>query len=139
MQKRIFAYVLEQNTIWKLKEVIQLEGQVKQDVLTIYPQGDLDMVTAKAVKEQVETILYNRVGVKTLVVNLQEIRFIDSSGLGMLIGCYKYMQGREGSMMLTDASQSVYRILELSGMKKLMPVLCKTQEIDKQKKTMEQA
>lgn len=134
MQKRIFAYVLEQNTIWKLKEVIQLEWQVKQDVLTIYPQGDLDMVTAKAVKEQVETILYNRVGVKTLVVNLQEIRFIDSSGLGMLIGCYKYMQGREGNMMLTDASQSVYRILELSGMKKLMPVLCKTQEIDKTKK-----
>lgn len=102
--------------------------------MTIYPQGDLDMVTAKAVKEQVETILYNRVGVKTLVVNLQEIRFIDSSGLGMLIGCYKYMQGREGNMMLTDASQSVYRILELSGMKKLMPVLCKTQEIDKTKK-----
>lgn len=85
------------------------------------------MVTAKAVKDQVETILYSKIGVKNLVVNLKEIRFIDSSGLGMLIGCYKYMQGREGSMMLTDASKSVYRILELSGMKKLMPVLCRAQ------------
>lgn len=102
-----------------------MEWQVKQDVLTVYPQGDLDMATAKMVKEQIETILYSRIGVKTLAVNLKEIRFIDSSGLGMLIGCYKYMQGREGSMMLTDASKTVYRILELSGMKKLMPVLCR--------------
>ena len=41
----------------------------------------------------------------------------------MLIGCYKYMQGRQGTMLLSEASPSVYRLLELSGMKKLMPVL----------------
>ena len=81
------------------------------------------MVTARAVKEAVEDILYTRIGIKNLVVNLKDIRFIDSSGLGMLIGCYKYMQGRQGTMLLSEASPSVYRLLELSGMKKLMPVL----------------
>ncbi len=101
-----------------------MEWEIKQDVLTVYPKGDLDMVTARTMKEQVETILYSRLGVKKLVVNLKRIRFIDSSGLGVLIGCYKYMQGREGSIMLVEASKTVYRILELSGMKKLMPVLC---------------
>ena len=82
------------------------------------------MATARMIKEQIEAILYSRLGVKTLVVNLKQIRLIDSSGLGMLIGCYKYMQGRDGGMMLVDARKTVYRILELSGMKKLMPVLC---------------
>jgi stage II sporulation protein AA (anti-sigma F factor antagonist) len=57
------------------------------------------------------------------VINLGDVGFIDSSGLGMLIGCYKTMAGRQGSMMLCDANDNVYRLLELSGMKKLMPVL----------------
>lgn len=101
-----------------------MEWELKKDVLTVYPKGDLDLVAAKKMKEQIESILYSRFGVKHLVVNLKEIRFIDSSGLGVLIGCYKYMQGRGGNMMLIDASKAVYRLLELSGMKKLMPVLC---------------
>ena len=104
-----------------------MEWEVKRDTLTVYPKGDLDMATAGLMKEEIETILYNRLGVKTLVVNLNRIRFIDSSGLGMLIGCYKYMQGRGGGMMLVEASKNVYRILEFSGMKKLMPILCEEQ------------
>lgn len=123
MFRRISSTYREQEIICKIKEVITLEWKTEKDVLTIYPQGDLDLVTSKTVKENLEMILYNRMGIKNVVVNLKEIRFIDSSGLGMLIGCYKYMQGRGGSMMLSDASPSVYRILELSGMKKLMPVL----------------
>lgn len=107
--------------------MITLEWKLEQDVLTIYPQGDLDMVTSKTVKESLETILYNRMGIKNVVINLSGVRFIDSSGLGMLIGCYKFLQGRQGKMMLSDANASVYRILELSGMKKLMPVLRQNQ------------
>lgn len=100
-----------------------MEWKIENDVLTVYPQGDLDMVTAKSMKESVEMILYSRLGVQDLVVNLKNVRFIDSSGLGMLIGCYKYMQARQGSMLLADTSATLYRILELSGMKKLMPIL----------------
>ncbi len=120
---RSWKCFLEQNIIWKTKEVINLEWKLEEGVLTVYPQGDLDLVTAKTMKEHVENILYSRLGVKNLVVNLKGVRFVDSSGLGMLIGCYKYMQGRQGSMMLSDASASLYRVLELSGMKKLMPIL----------------
>ena len=100
-----------------------MEWKLEQDVLTIYPQGDLDLVTSKTVKENLEMILYSRMGVKNVVVNLKDIRFIDSSGLVMLIGCYKLLKVRQGSMMLSEANPSVYRVLELSGMKKLMPVL----------------
>ena len=96
---------------------------MEKDALTIYPQGDLDLVSSRKVKETLDSILYTRSGLKTLIVNLGDVNFIDSSGLGMLIGCYKRMHGRQGNMMICDASETVYRILELSGMKKLMPVM----------------
>ncbi len=96
---------------------------MEKDALTIYPQGDLDLVSSRKVKETLDSILYTRSGLKTLIVNLGDVNFIDSSGLGMLIGCYKIMHGRQGKMMICDAGENVYRILELSGMKKLMPVM----------------
>lgn len=108
---------------WNKKEVIALDWKMEKDTLTVYPQGDLDMVTAKKVKDSLDAILYNRSGLKNLIINLGDISFIDSSGLGMLIGCYKVMHGRQGKMMLCDANDTVYRLLELSGMKKLMPVM----------------
>ena len=55
---------------------------MEKDTLTIYPQGDLDLVSAKKVKEQVYSLLCARNGLKMLVMNLGEVRFIDSSGLG---------------------------------------------------------
>ena len=94
-----------------------------KNTLTIYPQGDLDLVSAKKVKDSLESILCSRGGLKNLIMNLTEVRIIDSSGLGMLIGCYKLMHGRQGKMMICDANDNVYRILELSGIKKLMPVM----------------
>lgn len=113
----------EKETIWNLKEVIALDWKMEKDALTIYPQGDLDLVSSRKVKETLDSILYTRSGLKTLIVNLGDVNFIDSSGLGMLIGCYKIMHGRQGNMMICDAGENVYRILELSGMKKLMPVM----------------
>ena len=73
---------------------------MEKDTLTIYPQGDLDLVSAKKVKDSLESMLCSRGGLKTLIMNLAEVRFIDSSGLGMLIGCYKLMHGRQGKMMI---------------------------------------
>ena len=113
----------EKENIWNLKEVIALDWKMEKDALTIYPQGDLDLVSSRKVKETLDSILYTRSGLKTLIVNLGDVNFIDSSGLGMLIGCYKIMHGRQGKMMICDAGENVYRILELSGMKKLMPVM----------------
>ena len=100
-----------------------MDWKLEKDTLTIYPQGDLDLVSAKRVKEDLEAILYNRGGLKSLIINLGDVGFMDSSGLGMLIGCYKEMHARQGKIMICDANDNVYRVLELSGMKKLMPVM----------------
>lgn len=108
---------------WNKKEVNNLELKVEKDTLLVYPQGDLDLVQAKKLREQVDQLLYSRGNIQKLVVNLNAVNFIDSSGLGVLIGRYKIMQNRQGQMMLCGANDNVYRILEISGMKKLMPIV----------------
>lgn len=94
-----------------------------KDTLTLYPKGDLDLVLSKQVKESLDSMLCSYVGIRQLVVNMADVKFMDSSGLGMLISCYKVMHSRKGRMMICDAGDTVYRVLELSGIKKLMPVI----------------
>ncbi len=100
-----------------------LELRIDQDTLLVSVQGDLDMVVAKSFKETVDDYLLSHDWIKHLLVDLSDVGFIDSSGLGVLIGRYKVMKNRHGQMAICGVNNSVYRILEISGLKKLMPVL----------------
>lgn len=111
------------NSIWNKKEVGKLRLQVEGDTLYVYPQRDLDMAEAKRFRIQVDGQLFARSSIQRLVVNLAQVNFIDSSGLGALLGRYKLMQSRQGEMILQQANEQVYRILEISGMKTLMPIM----------------
>jgi len=102
------------------KEVKELEVQLDKDTLYVCPQRDLDMAEAKTFRLEVDGQLFARSNIRRLVVDLSKVKFIDSSGLGALLGRYKLLQSRQGEMVLCEVDSRVYRILELSGMKKLM-------------------
>lgn len=97
-----------------------MEVQLDKDTLYVCPQRDLDMAEAKTFRLEVDGQLFARSNIRRLVVDLSKVKFIDSSGLGALLGRYKLLQSRQGEMVLCEVDSRVYRILELSGMKKLM-------------------
>lgn len=113
---RIFLF------IWNKKEVKKLEVQVDKDTLYVYPQRDLDMAEAKKFRVEVDGQLFARSSIKRVIVDFSKVRFIDSSGLGALLGRYKLLQSRQGEMILVAVDDRIYRILELAGMKKLMVI-----------------
>jgi len=60
--------------------------------------------------------------VNNLILDATEISFIDSSGLGALLGRYKLIQQKGGRMSIFGVKPSVFRILELSGILKIIPI-----------------
>jgi stage II sporulation protein AA (anti-sigma F factor antagonist) len=59
---------------------------------------------------------------KFLILNLTGIKFIDSSGLGAILGRYRYLKNISGKVVLIGLKPQVKRIFEMSGILKLMPV-----------------
>ncbi|MNO01715.1 Anti-sigma F factor antagonist [compost metagenome] len=57
-----------------------------------------------------------------MVVNLRDLKFMDSSGLGVILGRYKQVTGKGGKMVLCEVSPSVYRLFEMSGLFKILAV-----------------
>ncbi|HWI54237.1 MAG TPA: anti-sigma F factor antagonist [Desulfobacteria bacterium] len=76
--------------------------------------GELDLVAAEQFRTEIDSAMEKNCS-DNIILNLDEVRFIDSSGLGVILGRYKKVKMRGGKMALVSAPAQVKRILELSG------------------------
>jgi anti-sigma B factor antagonist len=65
---------------------------------------------------------------ETLLVVLDGVGFIDSSGLGVLVGALRRMKERDGEMRLVCAKEPVLKILRITGLDRVFPIYASTDE-----------
>lgn len=93
--------------------------EVKQDVLIVRLSGELDHHTAEELREQVTDVIENR-NVRHIVLNLGQLTFMDSSGLGVILGRYKQIKNVGGQMVVCAVSPTVKRLFDMSGLFKII-------------------
>jgi stage II sporulation protein AA (anti-sigma F factor antagonist) len=81
--------------------------------------GELDLLTAPSFRAQVDEAL-SADGPRNLILELSELSFVDSSGLGAILGRYKLVTQLGGRMVLVCPQEQVHRIFSLSGLFKIM-------------------
>ena len=100
---------------------MKLQGSRKGDNLYVYLSGELDEHSVSAVREQADEIIDEHAGLSRAVFNLAGVRFMDSTGIGFLIGRYKKLQRYGMQMYLENPDEGADKILSLSGVYKLIP------------------
>ncbi|BAB05255.1 anti-sigma F factor antagonist [Halalkalibacterium halodurans] len=98
---------------------LDVKLEQKDTVLLVRLIGELDHHTAEQLKRQVEEVLSQGV-VKHIVLNLQQLEFMDSSGLGVILGRYKQVKNSGGEMVVCAISPTVKRLFEMSGLFKII-------------------
>lgn len=86
----------------------------KNKTLTVKLEGELDLVSAHDFRETVDRAM-EEMGNLNLIINMTKVNFIDSSGLGVLLGRFRRVKAKNGQMIVCSLSPNVKRILELSG------------------------
>ena len=76
--------------------------------------GELDAETANEVRQRLGDLILD--GTLSIVVDLQHLTFIDSTGLGLLVGALRRLQERGGQLVLSAPSPPVLRAIEVSGL-----------------------
>ena len=97
---------------------MKVETKLYKGVLLARVEGEFDMHVAAAFKEATDACLGR--DAKDLVVDLTAVPFIDSSGIGALLGRYRRIEHLGGKMLLVGACAAVERILRLSGVLQVM-------------------
>ncbi|WP_027340020.1 STAS domain-containing protein [Halonatronum saccharophilum] len=97
---------------------MDLSFKEKEGKLIVSLKGDFDLHTAPGFKEAITKKINPQI--RGLILNLDGIKFIDSSGLGAILVSYKKIKGLGGELGLLNVTPQVRRIFELSGMLKII-------------------
>lgn len=108
--------------VWLEAVGVQLEISVQGTSLVVRITGELDVLTAEQFRRQVEAAL-ERHRARNLYLNLSGVTFIDSSGLGAILGRYKRVRQAGGRMALVSPTRAIRPVLEMAGLYRLMEVL----------------
>lgn len=96
-----------------------MKKRIEKQTLHLYLDGELDMNNADELKLILDSDIEKR-GIKTIVINMSDLKFIDSSGLGVILGRYKKLLPMGGKIKITNVPPHIYRIMELSGLPKII-------------------
>ncbi len=100
---------------------------IRSKTLIASLSGELDHHSAKEVKSMIEELIKNR-GVKNLIFDFSNLSFMDSSGIGVVIGRYKLIRSIGGQVAIVSNSRNVNRLLMMSGINKLIKTFASLDE-----------
>jgi stage II sporulation protein AA (anti-sigma F factor antagonist) len=98
---------------------MKIEVERIQRVLVIRLEGELDHHTATKVRTEIEREWAKGID-SHLVLNLEGVHFMDSSGLGVILGRYKRVIESGGKMMLSNVPKSIQKLMDMSGIFKIL-------------------
>ena len=90
-------------------------------VLTVRLSGELDLAARPVVTEQVNGALVENADIERVAVDLGEVKFCDSSGLGALLDIRRAAEKLGATLVLRAPSAGVARVLDVSGIDELLP------------------
>ena len=100
---------------------MEIKVTVRKNILVVTLFGELDHHTTKDVKNLIEEVIKNR-SVKNLIFDLSNLTFMDSSGIGIIIGRYKLISSLGGSVAISGARGNVNKLLYMSGINKIINI-----------------
>lgn len=98
---------------------MQLGFERRQNVLIVKIKGEIDHHTAEGIRQKIEQE-FERTGCKHMIVDFSFVEFMDSSGIGMIIGRYKRVQAAGGRLLVAGAEGNIDRIFSVSGLYKII-------------------
>lgn len=107
---------------------MELEIRTKQDdkVCTLVLEGEVDVYTAPRLKEELVSLI--SAGCTHLIVDLEKVAFIDSSGLGVLVSALRRAREKDGAVRIVCTRESILKIFRITGLDKVFPIFSDASE-----------
>ena len=100
---------------------MHIKSKSDKDKAVIYLSGELDECCAEKTRTELDEIISKNLGVKRIIINFSEINFMDSTGIGVLLGRSKRLKKHGILSYISNPSFSVDKILHISGIYEIMP------------------
>jgi stage II sporulation protein AA (anti-sigma F factor antagonist) len=104
-----------------LRKNCTLDYKVDGDELTVFISGEIDHYSAVRLRVEIDAKI-SEIRPRTTLLVLEKIDFMDSSGIGFIMGRYARMQKLGGALRLINPSERVERICRLAGLERIVAI-----------------
>lgn len=94
---------------------------VKGEVVTAYLSGEIDHHTAREMRETIDGAVETNMP-SLLIMDFENISFMDSSGIGLVMGRYKNLAKHGGELHISGASNQLCKVMRLAGLERLAKI-----------------
>ncbi|NLG79384.1 MAG: anti-sigma factor antagonist [Firmicutes bacterium] len=101
---------------------MRTETRAIGNVLVVRLSGELDLGTAPEFRAKLEEELDAKPDITRIFLVLRDVTFIDSSGLGAILGRYRRLRAHGGGLFAIAPSPQVRKVFDLSGLTSIIPV-----------------
>lgn len=99
---------------------VNVQFREEGDLLKVFIEGEIDAFTAPVLRAQLDLIKILE-GL-TIELNLSELRYMDSTGLGVFVAFYKKVIKENAHIKLVHLSSRITRLFEITGLSELMDI-----------------
>lgn len=92
----------------------------QSDVRILDVEGEVDVYTSQTLKQEITRVVSE--GVRYIVLNLSKVEYLDSTGLGLLIGALKRLRENQGNLIIVSPSMRIMRVFEITGLYKIFSI-----------------
>ncbi len=92
-----------------------VNGRIVVDVT-----GEIDVYTAPKLRDRITELVAD--GVYDIVIDMEGVEFLDSTGLGVLVGGLKKVRAHEGSLSLVCTQDRLLKIFQITGLSKVFAI-----------------
>ncbi|MED4224876.1 STAS domain-containing protein [Neobacillus cucumis] len=93
--------------------------QEKEEV-SVRLVGEIDAFTASNLREELLPLADGKN--TTMIINLKDVSYLDSTGLGVFVGIFKKLKENGGELRLVELSERLRRLFEITGLDKIMNI-----------------
>jgi anti-sigma B factor antagonist len=99
---------------------LKLDHHNKDGIEIVDVEGEIDVYTAPRLRELLIDLVNN--GHYQLIVNMEKVEFLDSTGLGVLVGGLKRVRAHDGSLDLVCTQERILKIFRITGLTKVFGI-----------------
>ena len=86
--------------------------------VTAYLEGEIDHHSAREIRETIDRELESG-NVKLLIMDFHDVTFMDSSGIGLVMGRYRQIKFYDGELQVVGTSSQIYKVMRVAGLDRL--------------------
>ncbi|MBU8915039.1 anti-sigma factor antagonist [Neobacillus sp. 114] len=99
---------------------LTIDKQQNENEVVVKAAGEIDAFTAPKLREELALLADGKN--KVITVNLKDVTYLDSTGLGVFVGLFKQLKNNGGELRLIEMSERLKRLFQITGLSHVMEI-----------------